>query len=106
MTVSSTLERFNNCISSTTMLLLNNNALHQIFVNLYNLNVGTFTLADHESNANAFLVIYSNFLLITNMGENKVIRLYNSRTRRAVKSFTTKPTRRLDLKPKQELRCG
>ena len=55
MTVSNTLERFNNFKSSTTILLLNNNALHQIFVNLYNLNVGTFTLADHESNANALL---------------------------------------------------
>ena len=54
MTVSDTLERFNDFNSSTTILQLNNNALHQI-VNLYNLNVGTFTLADHESNANALL---------------------------------------------------
>ena len=55
MTVSNTLERFSNFSSSTTILLLKNNVLHQIFVNLYNLNVGTFTLADHESNANALL---------------------------------------------------
>ena len=55
MTVSNTLERFSNFSSSTTILLLNNNVLHQIFVNLYNLNVGTFTLADNESNANALL---------------------------------------------------
>ena len=44
-TVSNTLERFNNFNSSTTILKLNNNSLHQMFVNLYNLNVGTFTLA-------------------------------------------------------------
>ena len=55
MTVNNTLERFNNFNISTTILQLNNNALHQSFVNLYNLNVGTFTLADHESNANALL---------------------------------------------------
>ena len=61
MTVSNTLERFNIFNSSTTILQLNNNALHQIFVNLYNLNVGTFTLADHESNANALLSDLSQF---------------------------------------------
>ena len=55
MTVSNTLERFSNFNSLTIILLLKNNVLYQIFVNLYNLNVGTFTLADHESNANALL---------------------------------------------------
>ena len=50
-----------------------------------------------------FLVIYANFPLITNVGENKVIRLYNSRTREAIKALQPNPRGRLDLKPKQEL---
>ena len=61
MTVSNTLERFSNFNSLTIILLLKNNVLYQIFVNLYNLNVGTFTLADHESNANALLSDLSQF---------------------------------------------
>ena len=37
-----------------------------------------------------FLVIYANFLLITNVDENKVIRLYNSRTSKAIKALQPK----------------
>ena len=51
MTVSNRLERFKYFNSSTTILQLNNNSLHQIFVNLY----------DHESNANALLIYLCEF---------------------------------------------
>ena len=80
MTVSNTLERFNSFNSSTTILQLNNNALHQIFVNLYNLNVGTFTLADHESNANALLSDLCQFPVDHKRGRkqsHKVVQLKN-----------------------------
>ena len=93
MTVSYTLERFNYFNRSTTILQLNNNSLHQIFVNLYNLNLGIRSrLLTTRVTPTPFLVIYANFLLITNVGENKVIRLYNSRTRKAIKAFNYNQT--------------
>ena len=93
MTVSYTLERFNNFNSSTTVLQLNSNSLHQFFVNLYNLNVGIRSrLLTTRVTPTPFSVIFANFLLITNVGENKVIRLYNSRTRKAIKAFNYNQT--------------
>ena len=84
MTVSNTLERFNYFNNSTTILKLNNNALHQNFVNLYNLNVGTFTLADHESKANALLSDLCQFPVDYKRGR---------KNKENNKSFTTKTTR-------------